>query len=227
MVGVRHAERSENCNFQRLHFLGLGILLVVVTQQMEHAVHGQVGPVIPQRFSLHAGFFGHCLTGAPSLPESLLDKQIYKDVRNVTEEDLDKRAEELHEMNPMMGHRGVRLGITFPEISEMQFRAILESAAELRQEIEDRVRTLTEASYEEDGRGVGRFRFRADGFLTYMVRNLVGTLLEIGRGRMPAERIVEILISRDRGLAGPTAAARGPASSPGWPSSSIRSPTRP
>ena len=36
--------------------------------------------------------------------------------------------------NPMMGHRGVRLGVTFPEISEMQFRAILEAAAELRQE---------------------------------------------------------------------------------------------
>ena len=37
-------------------------------------------------------------------------------------------------MNPMMGHRGVRLGVTFPEISEMQFRAILEAAQELRAE---------------------------------------------------------------------------------------------
>jgi pyruvate,orthophosphate dikinase len=49
-------------------------------------------------------------------------------------DELNRRADELHELNPMMGHRGVRLGITFPEISEMQFRAILESAAELRQE---------------------------------------------------------------------------------------------
>lgn len=49
-------------------------------------------------------------------------------------DDLDRRAEELHEMNPMMGHRGVRLGISYPEISELQFRAILESAVELRQE---------------------------------------------------------------------------------------------
>jgi len=42
-----------------------------------------------------------------------------------------KRAEGLRENNPMLGHRGVRLGITYPEITEMQVRAILEAAAEL------------------------------------------------------------------------------------------------
>ncbi|MFH1811441.1 MAG: pyruvate, phosphate dikinase [Pseudomonadota bacterium] len=46
-------------------------------------------------------------------------------------EDVHKRGEALHEMNPMMGHRGVRLAITYPEVSEMQIRAIVESAAEL------------------------------------------------------------------------------------------------
>jgi len=45
--------------------------------------------------------------------------------------DVQKRGEELHETNPMMGHRGVRLGITYPEVTEMQVRAIFESAAEL------------------------------------------------------------------------------------------------
>lgn len=47
------------------------------------------------------------------------------------------------------------------------------------------------------------------GFLYNQVRNMVGTLLEIGRGHWPPERIDEILASRDRGLAGPTAPARG------------------
>src|SRR4030067_2751385 len=47
---------------------------------------------------------------------------------------LNSRAENLHEANPMMGHRGVRLGITYPEVSEMQIRAILEGAAELLKE---------------------------------------------------------------------------------------------
>ncbi len=41
------------------------------------------------------------------------------------------RVEELHEFNPMLGHRGCRLGITYPEISEMQARAIFEAAANL------------------------------------------------------------------------------------------------
>jgi pyruvate,orthophosphate dikinase len=53
---------------------------------------------------------------------------------DISVDELDRRADELHEMNPMIGHRGVRLGITFPEISEMQFRAILEAAIELRKE---------------------------------------------------------------------------------------------
>ena len=48
-------------------------------------------------------------------------------------EELNKRADSLHENNPMMGHRGVRLGITYPEISEMQIRAIFEATAELLQ----------------------------------------------------------------------------------------------
>ena len=41
------------------------------------------------------------------------------------------RVEELHEFNPMLGHRGCRLGITYPEISEMQTRAVIEAAIEL------------------------------------------------------------------------------------------------
>jgi pyruvate,orthophosphate dikinase len=49
----------------------------------------------------------------------------------ISAEDVRKRGEQLHESNPMMGHRGVRLGITYPEITEMQLRAIFEAAAEL------------------------------------------------------------------------------------------------
>ena len=49
-------------------------------------------------------------------------------------EELETRANALHESNPMMGHRGVRLGVTYPEITEMQARAIFEAAAELQKE---------------------------------------------------------------------------------------------
>jgi len=57
-------------------------------------------------------------------------EELAKDL-NITMDNLAKRADALHESNPMMGHRGVRLGVTFPEVSAMQIRAILEAAAEL------------------------------------------------------------------------------------------------
>jgi len=60
-------------------------------------------------------------------------EQLAQDL-NITLDELASRAEGLHESNPMMGHRGVRLGITYPEVSEMQIRAIFEAAAELIKE---------------------------------------------------------------------------------------------
>lgn len=50
----------------------------------------------------------------------------------ITAEAVAKRGEALHESNPMMGHRGVRLGVTYPEVTEMQIRAIFEAYAELK-----------------------------------------------------------------------------------------------
>ena len=52
----------------------------------------------------------------------------------IKKEDVAKRGEALHESNPMMGHRGVRLGITYPEVTEMQVRAMFEATMELIQE---------------------------------------------------------------------------------------------
>jgi tRNA pseudouridine38-40 synthase len=54
-----------------------------------------------------------------------------------------------------------------------------------------------------------KIRIEANGFLRHMVRNIVGTLVEIGRGRISADRMGEILKSHDRRLAGPTALANG------------------
>jgi len=52
----------------------------------------------------------------------------------ISVEAIAKRGEALHESNPMMGHRGVRLGVTYPEVSEMQIRAIFEATVELKNE---------------------------------------------------------------------------------------------
>src|SRR5204863_8077090 len=50
----------------------------------------------------------------------------------VAVENIARRVHELHEFNPMLGHRGCRLGIVYPEISEMQARAIFEAAADVQ-----------------------------------------------------------------------------------------------
>ncbi|HOK04056.1 MAG TPA: pyruvate, phosphate dikinase [Victivallales bacterium] len=66
------------------------------------------------------------------VPQSPEKQKELADSLGITVEDVKKRGESLHETNPMMGHRGVRLGVSFPEITEMQVRAILEAAAELQ-----------------------------------------------------------------------------------------------
>jgi pyruvate,orthophosphate dikinase len=53
-----------------------------------------------------------------------------KDLKKALPELL-QRVEELHEFNPMLGHRGCRLGVTYPEITEMQSRAIFEAAVQV------------------------------------------------------------------------------------------------
>ena len=75
--------------------------------------------------------------------------------------------------------------------------------------VSQRVRDLSQAAWlaERDDRGC--FVFTADGFLTYMVRNIIGTLLEIASARMPLGVIPRILETRDRRLAAATAPARG------------------
>ncbi len=67
--------------------------------------------------------------------EIALMKERGEDPEKIKEkEKILKRVEQLHEFNPMLGHRGCRLGITYPEITEMQARAIMEAACELANE---------------------------------------------------------------------------------------------
>ena len=112
--------------------------------------------------------------------------------------DVQKRADALHESNPMMGHRGVRLGITYPEVSEMQIRAILEASAELTAEgsknkpeimipvtcdvaeLKEQ-KTIIAAVAEEVKK---KFKVKS---LDY----LVGTMIEIPRAALLAEQMAE------------------------------------
>jgi pyruvate,orthophosphate dikinase len=68
------------------------------------------------------------------LPHGEAEMREVAQAAHTTVEALSLRAAELHEVNPMLGHRGCRLGITYPEIYEMQVRAVFEAAAEVSAE---------------------------------------------------------------------------------------------
>jgi tRNA pseudouridine38-40 synthase len=73
----------------------------------------------------------------------------------------------------------------------------------------DRVRTILDMTVRKDPGGVIVISMEADGFLRYMVRTIVGALVEVGRGKCSPEDIERILVSRDRRTAGLTAPPQG------------------
>lgn len=75
--------------------------------------------------------------------------------------------------------------------------------------VQDRIRTLMRGSIESDPSGLIEITIEANGFLRHMVRNIVGTLVEVGRAKMDAGQIPVILAGKDRRQAGRTAPACG------------------
>jgi pyruvate,orthophosphate dikinase len=115
-------------------------------------------------------------------------------VLGINAEAVQQRGEALHESNPMMGHRGVRLGVTYPEVTEMQVRAIFEAAAELQQagqhphpEIMVPV-TCDVAELEVTKRIVDRVHAEVQQKLGVAVEYLYGTMIEIPRACLLADR---------------------------------------
>ncbi|MGE3276160.1 MAG: pyruvate, phosphate dikinase [Vicinamibacterales bacterium] len=105
------------------------------------------------------------------------------------------RVEQLHEFNPMLGHRGVRLGITYPEITEMQARAIMEAACQLNKEglkvVPEIMIPLVGLVKELRDQKAIVDRVAAEVMKEQKVRikYLVGTMIEIPRGAMTADEI--------------------------------------
>ena len=118
---------------------------------------------------------------------------------NISFNELETRASALHESNPMMGHRGVRLGVTYPEITEMEARAIFEAAADLIKEgtkvfpdimipvvsLETEVKHQTELINKVYGE-VSKAR-------GVKVPYMVGTMIEIPRAALQAGKLAETM----------------------------------
>ncbi|HUT58908.1 MAG TPA: pyruvate, phosphate dikinase, partial [Phycisphaerae bacterium] len=117
----------------------------------------------------------------------------------ITVDDIRRRAEDLHESNPMMGHRGVRLGVTYPEVSEMQIRAILEAAAELGKEgkkaLPEIMIPVTCSVNELKDQAAIIARVKQEVLKKFGLRKLdflVGTMIEIPRAALTANHIAEV-----------------------------------
>jgi pyruvate,orthophosphate dikinase len=108
-----------------------------------------------------------------------------------------RRVEELHEFNPMLGHRGCRLGITYPEITEMQARAIFEAAVAVTKEgikIHPEVMiplTATLKEMENQAAIVRRVAEEVFAEKGTQVHYLVGTMIELPRASLVADEIAK------------------------------------
>jgi pyruvate,orthophosphate dikinase len=131
------------------------------------------------------------------LPQTTAQQADLAQKLGVPEEKIRRRVEELHEFNPMLGHRGCRLGISYPEVTEMQARAIFEAAAEVQKkgiktkpeimiplvgfpkELKLQIEIVNRVASEVAKEKKVRFNY------------LVGTMIEVPRGALAADRIAE------------------------------------
>ena len=132
------------------------------------------------------------------IPQSEENQREIADALHIDLEEVIKRGETLKESNPMIGHRGVRLGITFPEITEMQIRAIFEASAELvvsgknpqpeimvpvtcNEKELSFVKKVTESVYQET---IAKYDISA-------IPYLFGTMIEIPRAALVADKMAQ------------------------------------
>lgn len=131
------------------------------------------------------------------LPHDANSQQMLAEKTGIPAEKIAQRVKELHEFNPMLGHRGCRLGIAYPEITEMQARAIFEAAADVtkkkikvkpevmiplvgfKKELDLQVEIVHRVAREVMAAKKVKFDY------------LVGTMIEVPRGALTADEIAQ------------------------------------
>ena len=118
--------------------------------------------------------------------------------RGMDLKELQKRIEALHEVNPMMGLRGVRLGIVYPEITETQFRALFEATAQLMKEgndphLEIMVPLTVNVKELKHQKAIAeRVKAEVEAQYGLTIDYLYGTMIEIPRATLVADQIAEV-----------------------------------
>ena len=205
------AEGIGLCRTEHMFFEGERIMSVreMILAESREAREAALAKLLPMQRDDFAGIFR--VMGERHVTIRTLDPPLHeflphgdKDTAEtaaalgVPEDVVRAKVEDLHESNPMLGHRGCRLGIAFPEITAMQARAILEAACLVKKEGQDvhpeimipLVGTKKELEHQAAiVRAVAADVFAEQGV---EVAYLVGTMIEIPRAALTADEIAEV-----------------------------------
>ena len=131
------------------------------------------------------------------LPREKEEKLKLTESMGITMEEIENRMLKLEELNPMLGHRGCRLGITYPEIYEMQSRAIIEAAIEVKKsgiDVKPEIMIPLVGKVEE----LGYLREKLVAIVNEVIENSdidmeykIGTMIEVPRACVTADEIAE------------------------------------
>jgi pyruvate,orthophosphate dikinase len=131
------------------------------------------------------------------LPQDKNTQKEMADVLGVSVKTIQEKVKSLHELNPMLGHRGCRLGITYPEITAMQAQAIIEAACQVAKK---GVKVLpeimipligTKAEFENQKKVVDETAKEVMNRMGTKIKYMVGTMIEIPRAALTANEVAE------------------------------------
>jgi pyruvate,orthophosphate dikinase len=198
------------CRTEHMFFEGDRIYAVremIVAESVE-ARKAALAKLLPYQRADFAGIFKE-LAGRPATIR-LLDPPLHEflphddtTVRETAEklgvrpEQISRRVAELHEFNPMLGFRGCRLGVTYPEISEMQCRAIFEAAADVQKKgVKVRPEIMIplvgfKKELDLQVEIVHRVAAEVSAHKKTKINYLIGTMIEVPRGALTAHEIAE------------------------------------
>ena len=205
------AEGIGLCRTEHMFFEGDRIIAVreMILADDEKGRRAALAKLLPMQRSDFEGIF-RALGGRPAtirlldpplhefLPHDVAGQEEVAEVMRVPVDVIRRKVDALHEFNPMLGHRGCRLGITYPEISEMQAQAIMEAACavhktgvKVRPEIMiPLVGHVKEFVLQRDVvQKVAEEVLKKNGLTKTKIPYLIGTMIEVPRAAVTADEI--------------------------------------
>ena len=197
--------RTEHMFFEGDRIVSVRKMILAETQEARKAALAELLPLQREDFE---GIF-KAMDGKP-VTIRLLDPPLHEfvphddagqrkmaEVLGVTAEKVKATVDDLHEFNPMLGHRGCRLGITYPEITEMQARAIIEAALNVKAagvDVHPEIMVpliSTKAELDNQDAIIRRVADEVMAERGARVDYMVGTMIEIPRAAVTADEIAE------------------------------------